>query len=75
MTFTQLTAAQMETFAIWCKGRKLAGKSISNASVNKIFVVLKMVCRSAATRYGWGGTYDPFFGFRKLPEDDPYEYG
>jgi integrase len=23
--------------------------------------------------YGWGGTYDPFFGFRKLPEEDPYE--
>jgi len=73
MTFAQLTAGQLEKFAVWCKGRKLKGKVISNASVNKIFVVLKIVCRSAATRYGWGGTYNPFFGFRKLPEDDPYD--
>jgi integrase len=32
-----------------------------------------MICKSAAIEYGWGTTYSPFFGFKKLPEGDPYE--
>jgi integrase len=32
-----------------------------------------MVCKSAAIEYRWINGFDPFFGFRKLPEGDPYE--
>ena len=32
-----------------------------------------MICDEAAIEYEWGNTYNPFFGFKKLPEDDPYE--
>ena len=40
---------------------------------NKIFIPLRMICKSAAVKYGWGGTYDPFFGLKRLPEGDPIE--
>ena len=32
-----------------------------------------MICANAAIEYGWGAAYNPFFGFKKLPEDDTYE--
>ena len=32
-----------------------------------------MIYKSAAVKYGWGGTYDPFFGLNRLPEGDPIE--
>jgi hypothetical protein len=30
-------------------------------------------CLSSADQFGWGSTYNPFFGFKKLPKDDAYE--
>ena len=72
-TFSQINAVTLDRFVAWVRKRKLQGREISNRSINKILVVLKMVCKSAAIEYGWGGTYTPFFGFRKLPERDAYE--
>jgi integrase len=46
---------------------------VSNETINKIFIPLKMICKDAAIEYGWGGAYNPFFGFKRLPEGDPYE--
>jgi integrase len=51
----------------------LTEKPISNKTVNKIFVPLKMICRDAAIAYAWHNTYNPFFRLKKLPEDDAYE--
>ena len=34
---------------------------------------MKMICKDAAVAYNWGSGYNPFFGFKKLPENDPYE--
>ena len=39
-----------------------------------MFIPLKTICKNAAVEYGWGATYNPFFGFKKLPERDTYEY-
>ena len=33
----------------------------------------RTICRTAAIEYGWGSNFNPFFGFKKLPEGDPYE--
>lgn len=35
--------------------------------------IFKIICKSAALEYGWADSFKPFFGFRKLQEDDPYE--
>lgn len=32
-----------------------------------------MICTSAAISFGWGSAYNPFFGYKKLPENDAYE--
>jgi len=32
-----------------------------------------MICRKAAIEFKWGSGFDPFFGFERLPEDDPSE--
>ena len=32
-----------------------------------------MICKDASIEYGWGSTYNPFYGFKRLPENDPYE--
>jgi len=31
---------------------------------------MKMLCKKAAIKYKWGMSFDPFFGFEKLSEDD-----
>ena len=73
MAFVHLNKGTFDKFVSWAKKQKLRKKPISNETVNKIFVPLKMICRDAAIEYAWGNTYNPFFGFKKLPEDDPYE--
>jgi integrase len=72
LTFDDLSASTFEKFIVWARKRKLKGRQIGNRSTNKIFVPLKMICNSAMNEYRWPG-YNPFFGFRKLPEDDAYE--
>ena len=73
MPFSDLNAASFERFISWAKNQRYRKKEISASTINKSFTILKMICRSAAIEYGWGSSFDPFFGFRKLPEDDPYE--
>lgn len=73
MTFSDLNEATFHKFTAWAKQQQYRGKSISHATVNKCFTVLKMICRSAAVELRWGSNYNPFFGFKKLSEDDPYE--
>jgi integrase len=73
MTFSQLNAAVFEKFISWARKRKLVKKSVCNATINKFFIPLKMICKHVAIEHGWAGTFDPFFGFSKLPESDRSE--
>ena len=73
MTFEDLNKSTFDKFISWAKKQKFRKRTISNKTVNKIFVPLKMICRDASIEYRWGSTYNPFFGFKRLPEDDPYE--
>jgi integrase len=73
MTFADLNSGTFERFISWARKQRFRKKEIRNETINKIFVPLKMICKSAAIEYGWGTTYSPFFGFKKLPEGDPYE--
>jgi integrase len=74
MTFGQLNATVFEKFISWARKRKLTKKkSVCNRTINKFFIPLKMICKHVAIEYGWAGTFDPFFGFSKLPESDSSE--
>ncbi len=73
MLFSDLNAATFERFISWAKGRRYRKKAIAASTVNKCFTILKMITKAAAIEFGWGNSYNPFFGFRKLQEDDPYE--
>ncbi|MBW1764929.1 MAG: DUF3596 domain-containing protein [Deltaproteobacteria bacterium] len=73
-TFGSLNKIVFDEFVSWAKCRKYRNKSVDNESVKKYFVTLKMICKDAAIKYGWGGLYDPFFGF-EMPKSnrDAYE--
>jgi len=74
LTFVNLNKSTFDKFISWSKKQKFRKKQISNKTVNKIFVPLKMICKDASIEYGWGSTYNPFFGFKKLPpESDSYD--
>lgn len=73
LTFAELNKSVFDKFVSWAKKQHYRKKEISNETVNKVFVPLKMICKDAAIEYGWGSTYNPFYGFKKLPEDDAYE--
>ena len=73
MPFASLNKSTFDKFVSWAKRQKYREKTISNNTINKVFVPLKMICKDAAIEYGWGSTYNPFFGFKRLPENDPYE--
>ena len=74
LSFENLNKSTFDKLVSWAKKRKYKDKVISNETVNKIFVPLKMICKDAAIEYRWGSTYNPFFGFKRLPpEGDPYE--
>lgn len=32
-----------------------------------------MICKDASIEYGWGSTFNPFYGFKRLPVNDSYE--
>ncbi|MEZ4528367.1 MAG: DUF3596 domain-containing protein [Desulfobacterales bacterium] len=72
-SFADLNIGTLDRFVSWSKKQQYRGKSLSNNTVNKTFVPLKMICRKAAVEYGWGDSCNPFFGFKKLAETDPYE--
>lgn len=73
MTFADLNAQTFEKFIVWARQQHYRKKEISGNTINKCFTILKMICKTVSIEYGWGNTYNPFFGFKKLPEDDPYE--
>jgi len=73
IAFGNLNTGTFDKFIIWARKLCLRKKEVSNETINKCFVPLKSICKSAAIEYGWGNTYNPFFGFRKLPEGDPLE--
>lgn len=73
MAFGSLNAGTFDKFISWARKQRLRKKEISNETINKCFVPLKSICKSAAIEYGWRNTYNPFFGFRKLPEGDPLD--
>jgi len=68
MSFSQLNPAILEEYSIWVKQQELRGKPASNTTVNKSLIPLKMICKQAAIKFGWGASYNPFFGYKKLPE-------
>ena len=73
LAFGGLNKDVFQKFISWAKRQQLRERPISNTTVNKIFVPMKMICKDAAIEYDWGNTYNPFYGFKKLPESDPYE--
>jgi integrase len=70
MSFSRFDAHLFEEFVSWARKRKFKGKPVCNKSINKYFVPMKMICRQAAIAYRWGSSFDPFFGFKRLPEDE-----
>jgi len=73
MTFAALNRNVFEKFISWARQQKLKGVPVSNKSINKYFVPLKMICKEAAIEYQWGNRFDPFWGFKRLPENDAIE--
>jgi integrase len=73
MSFSELNKSTFDRFISWSKKQQYRKKSIGNKTVNKIFVPLKMICKDAAIEYGWSSSYNPFFGFKRLPQTDAYE--
>ncbi|MCK9228829.1 MAG: site-specific integrase [Syntrophorhabdaceae bacterium] len=71
MTFGDMNASTFEDCVVWSKKRRYAKKEPSNATINKVFIPLKMICKSARIEHRWVN-FDPFLDFRKLPEGDKY---
>lgn len=46
-------------------------RPICNTTINKFFMPMRMICTHAAIKHSWGSIYNPFFGFKKLPERNP----
>ena len=66
-TFAELNLAVLDDFAICSKKLKLREKEASKTTINKAFILLKMMCKDAAIRYQWGAAFNPFCGFKRLP--------
>jgi integrase len=73
MSFSELNKSTFDRFVSWAKRQQYRKKPIGNETVNKIFVPLKMICKDVAIEYGWSSSYNPFFGFKRLPQADSYE--
>jgi integrase len=73
LPFSKFQKSTFEKFIKWSKSQKYRGKVIGNESINKLFTLLKMIVKDAAIEYSWGVTFNPFFGFKKMPTRDAYE--
>lgn len=71
--FSELNAATFAEFVSWARKLKLRKKAIGNTTINKFFKPLRMICTHTAIKHGWSSMFNPFFGFKKLPENDPSE--
>jgi integrase len=72
-TFGEINAHSLEEFVSWSRKKKLRLRVVCNKSINRYMIPLKMICKQAAIKFRWGGRFDPFFGFKKLPEEDMIE--
>ncbi|MBM9514990.1 Arm DNA-binding domain-containing protein [Desulfogranum marinum] len=68
LNFAQINPATLDEFTIWAKRQKFRKKTVSNKTINKSLIPFKMICKNAAVKYNWGAGYNPFFGYKKLPE-------
>jgi integrase len=69
-TFGEINAHSLEEFVSWSRKKKLNLHSVCNNSINKYLIPLKMICKQAAIKFRCGGNFDPFFGFKRLPEEN-----
>ncbi|MBU1417313.1 MAG: site-specific integrase [Proteobacteria bacterium] len=69
-SFDGINAGVLDEFVSWARRQRFKNKTISNKTINKCMVPLKMICKRASIRYNWGRMYDPFFAYTKLGEED-----
>ncbi|MEI7636379.1 MAG: DUF3596 domain-containing protein [Syntrophus sp. (in: bacteria)] len=72
MTFGDIESFDFDEFIGWAKTKEYRKKPICNETMNKIFVPLKTICKSARKKFKWTG-YNPFEDFEKLMEKDEDE--
>ena len=72
-TFGFFNKSLFDEFVSWAKKQKYRKKPVSNESIKKYFILLKLITKDAAIKYGWGGFYYPFFGF-KMPKNNRDAY-
>lgn len=74
LRFSQISPATVDEFNAWAKQQQFRNKVVSNKTLNKCSIPLKMICKQAAIRFNWGASYNPFFGYKNLPENsDSYK--
>jgi integrase len=71
--FADLNTSTFSKFIAWARQKNYQGREVGNETLNKCFALLKMICKDVAIEYRWNINFDPFFGFKKLPEGDAYE--
>lgn len=69
LRFSQISSSMLDKFNVWSKQQRFRNKVVSNKTLNKCLIPLKMICKQAALRFNWGATFNPFFGYKNLPED------
>ncbi|KAB2890947.1 MAG: site-specific integrase [Desulfobulbaceae bacterium] len=69
LRFSQISPAMVEEFNAWAKQQQFRDKIVSNKTLNKCLIPVRMICKQAALRFNWGSTFNPFFGYKNLPED------
>ncbi len=73
MTFVELSLNVLEKFTLWSRGKKIKGREVGNQTINKCLTLFKRIYDDAVINYRWRDLQTPFFGYKKLPESDPYE--
>ena len=51
MPFADLNAFTFEEFISWARGRRYRKKPVQNETINKVFIPLRMICKSAAVKW------------------------
>lgn len=73
-SFGSFNKILFDEFVVWAKNQKYRNKPVRNESIKKYLMLLRIICKDAAIKYVWGGSYDPFFGFvNPKTEKDAYE--
>ena len=69
-SFDSINAGVLDEFVSWARKQRFRNKTITNKTINKCMVPLKMICKRAAIKFNWGRQYDPFFAYTKLSEEN-----